>query len=173
MGEVMLRWVRDILRPYTQRRPALLVMDSFTAHITSKVKAELAKINTHLAIILGGCMSKAQPLDVTLNKPFKDRIRRQWTEFMQTRQEEDLQTDTGKTGREHTGNELIKWMNVAQKDIASTLVTKSFKVTGISNPPPYKSFEKTYMMHTLKHRLRPVCAIRSLIEAFGICFVFV
>ena len=71
--EVMLRCVREILRPYTQRRPALLVMDSFSAHISSKVKAELAKINTHLAIILGGCTSKAQHLEVTLNKPFKDR----------------------------------------------------------------------------------------------------
>ena len=131
--EVMIRWIREILRPYTQRRPALLVMDSFSAHITSKVKAELAKINTHPAIIPGGCTSKAQPLDVALNKPFKDRIRRQWTEFMQTRQEEDLQTDTGKTGRGPTRNELIQWMNVAQTDIASTLVTKSFKVTGISN----------------------------------------
>ena len=55
---------------------------------------------------------------------------------MQTRQEEDLQTDTGKTGLGHSRNELIKWMNVAQKDIARTLVTKLFKVTGISNPPP-------------------------------------
>ena len=103
--EVMLRWVREILRPSLQRRSALLVMDSFSAHITSKVKAELAKINTHLAIILGGCTSKTQPLDVALNKPFKDRDRRQWTEFMPTRQEEDLQTDTGKTGRGHTDHE--------------------------------------------------------------------
>ena len=72
--EVMLRWAREIRHPYTQGRPAMLVMDSFSAHITSKVKAELAKINTHLAIILRGCTSKAQPLDVALNKPFKDRI---------------------------------------------------------------------------------------------------
>ena len=53
--EAMLKWVRVILHPYTQRRPALLVMDSFSAHTTQKVKTELAKINTYPAIIPGGC----------------------------------------------------------------------------------------------------------------------
>ena len=80
----MLKWVREILHAYTERRPALLVMDSFSAHTTQKVKTELAKINTYPAIIHGGVTSKAQPLDVAPNKPFKDQIQQQWTEFMQT-----------------------------------------------------------------------------------------
>ena len=54
--DVMIRWIKEILRPYTQRRPALLVMDSFSAHLTS-VRSELERINAFPAIIPGGCTS--------------------------------------------------------------------------------------------------------------------
>ena len=53
--EVMLKWVK-ILHPYTQQHPALLVMDSFSAH-TTQVKTELAKINTYPGIIPEGYIS--------------------------------------------------------------------------------------------------------------------
>ena len=32
--------------------------------------------------IPGGCTSLCQPVDVGFNKPFKDRVRRLWTEWM-------------------------------------------------------------------------------------------
>ena len=47
--------LNEILHPYTQCHPALLVMNSFSAHTTQKVETELAKINTYQAIIPGGC----------------------------------------------------------------------------------------------------------------------
>ena len=55
---VMLRWIREILRPYTQRGSFLLVLDSFSAHVTLKAREELRKIQCHPAIIPGGCTSK-------------------------------------------------------------------------------------------------------------------
>ena len=61
-------------------------MDSFSANVISNVRAELKRINAFPAIILGGCTSKAQPLDVVINKPYKDKIRKLWTLFMQDRQ---------------------------------------------------------------------------------------
>ena len=84
--DVMIRWIKEILHPYTQRRPALLVMDSFSAHITTSVRSELERINAFPAIIPGGCTSKAQPLDVVINKPYKDRVQQCWTLFMQDKQ---------------------------------------------------------------------------------------
>ena len=38
--------------------------------------------NTHVSVIPGGLTSLVQPLDVCLNKPFKDRLRRLWTDWM-------------------------------------------------------------------------------------------
>ena len=128
--ELMIRWVKEILRSYTQRRPALLVMDSFSAHITSDVRAELEKINTYPAIIPGGCTSKAQPLDVVINKPFKDRIRKFWTQFMQDRQ---IQAKDSIQLQGPSRQDLINWIEAAQDELQQTAyISKAFKVTGIT-----------------------------------------
>ena len=128
--ELMIRWVKEILRPYTQSRPALLVMDSLAAHITSNVRAELEKINTYPAIIPGGCTRKAQPLEVVINKPFKDRIRKFWTLFMQDRQ---AQAKDSIALQVPSRQDLISWMEAAQNELQqAAYISKAFKVTGIS-----------------------------------------
>ena len=35
---LMIEWIRVCYRPFTQRQPSMLVMDSFRAHLTDKVK---------------------------------------------------------------------------------------------------------------------------------------
>ena len=55
---------------YTSHRKALLVMDSFSAHCTEEI-LNLSRNSTDIAVIPGGCTSKLQPLDVSLNRPFK------------------------------------------------------------------------------------------------------
>ena len=128
--DVMIRWIKEVLRPYTQRRPALLVMDSFSAHVTTNVRAELERINAFPAIIPGGCTSKAQPLDVVINKPYKDKIRKLWTLFMQDRQAQakDSLSLVGPSRQD-----VIGWMEGTQNALQQTAyISKSFKVTGIS-----------------------------------------
>ena len=55
-----------------------LVWDSFSAHLTDTVKQQLRENKTATAVIPGGLTSLVQPLDVCLNKPFKDRLREKW-----------------------------------------------------------------------------------------------
>ena len=62
------------------RRKSLLVYDAFEAHVTDTVKAAFKRENTDLAVIPGGLTSILQPLDVSLNKPFKDGVRKRWME---------------------------------------------------------------------------------------------
>ena len=64
------------------RRRSLLVCDAFEAHVTERVKTALTRENTNLAVIPGGLTSILQPLDVSLNKPFKDGVRKRWMEWM-------------------------------------------------------------------------------------------
>jgi len=59
-----------------ERRRSLLVFDSFEAHMTDRVKRALECENMNLAVIPGGLTSILQPLDVSLNKPFKDGVRK-------------------------------------------------------------------------------------------------
>ncbi len=53
-------------------------MDSFEEHKTELVRRKCNIGNTHLAIIPGGLTSIVQPLDVCINKPFKERLREKW-----------------------------------------------------------------------------------------------
>jgi len=53
-------------------------MDSFEGHLTDIVKNKCAVNNIHKAIIPGGLTSIVQPLDVSINKPFKDRLKEKW-----------------------------------------------------------------------------------------------
>ena len=57
------------------RRRSLLLYDVFEAHVTESVKAAIARENKNLAVIPGGLTSLLKPLDVSLNKPFKDNVR--------------------------------------------------------------------------------------------------
>ena len=52
--------------------------DSFKAHITDRAKTEFRSGNTDLAVIPGGLTSMCQPLDVSINKPFKNKLRKCW-----------------------------------------------------------------------------------------------
>ena len=69
-GDLMKKWVRQVWIKHSQRGKALLVMDSFRAHCTEDIQDLLAQANSEVAFIPGGCTSKLQPLDVSLNKPF-------------------------------------------------------------------------------------------------------
>jgi len=76
--ERMLQWIQEVWSPYVSGNPALLVMDTFSAHMTDKVKDAFKKCNTKLLFIPGGCTSVLQPLDIGINKPFKSYIRQSW-----------------------------------------------------------------------------------------------
>ena len=52
--------------------------DQFKAHVTESTKRLASKLKTHLAVIPGGLTSQLQPLDVSVNKPFKGFMHEEW-----------------------------------------------------------------------------------------------
>jgi hypothetical protein len=52
------------------RKPALLVCDQFKSHVTEATKRRVKDLNRQLAVIPGD-LTSLQPLDVSINKPFK------------------------------------------------------------------------------------------------------
>lgn len=70
-AEIMLRWIDECLREFTNRNHTLLILDSFRCHIMGSIKKQQRKANCVLGVIPGGCTSVLQPLDVSINKPFK------------------------------------------------------------------------------------------------------
>ena len=60
----------------------LVIMDSMWAHLCENVKAACKSARAHLSIIPGGLTKILQPLDVGVNKSFKNKMRNLWEEFM-------------------------------------------------------------------------------------------
>ena len=64
---------------------SLLVLDAFRCHRSEDQLKHLKKQHkTDVAIIPGGMTSILQPLDVSVNKPFKNKLHDLWTEWMST-----------------------------------------------------------------------------------------
>ena len=108
----------------------MLVWDQFRAHKTETVKEQCATLNTTQAVIPGGLTSILQPLDVVLNKPFKDRMKQKWMAWMASGKQEF--TKTGNMKRPSLSL-VTYWVKEAWNDIPTEMVVKSFLKTGISN----------------------------------------
>ena len=60
----------------------ILVADMHTAQQTDAVKRLLVNKKTFLVNVPPGCTSRVQPLDVSVNKPFKNRVREQFEKHL-------------------------------------------------------------------------------------------
>ena len=59
-----------------------MVADVHAAQQTDAVKTTLRNYNTELVNVPPGCTSIIQPLDVSINKPFKEAVKRQHEAYM-------------------------------------------------------------------------------------------
>ena len=66
----------------TSQKEACLIYDSFKTHLMESIKKRLKDVNTDVAIIPGGLTGQLQPLDVSINKPFKEKVRVLWSNWM-------------------------------------------------------------------------------------------
>ena len=64
------------------RQWRMLVLDAVSCHKTDDTKALLCRTNTDLTIIPGGMTSLMPPLDVSINKLFKDGLCRCWSDWI-------------------------------------------------------------------------------------------
>ena len=109
---------------------SLLVWDSFSAHLTDTVKQQLRENKTATAVIPGGLTSLVQPLDVCLNKPFKDRLREKWMTWMMSGEK------TFTPGGQLRAASLVtvcQWVKESWQELSKEMVERSFKKCGISN----------------------------------------
>jgi len=66
-------WIKMVWcwRPGVRNVHNILVIDAFKRHVTENVENALKKTNTDTVMIPGGMTRQLQPLDVSVNKPFK------------------------------------------------------------------------------------------------------
>lgn len=84
MDEVgMLEWIDKVWRPIAQQHGrTMLLLDTFQGHMTTKVTNELSRLNTEVEWIPAGYTGKLQPMDVGINKPFKNYMCETYMDWM-------------------------------------------------------------------------------------------
>jgi len=112
------------------RKKSMLVWDSFRAHLSAPIRSTLKSLNTEPVVIPGGMTSMVQPLDVAINKPFKDRMRKKWQEWMLA--DQHTFTASGRI-RKVELPQICQWIYEAWEDIPNELVRKSFRKCCITN----------------------------------------
>jgi len=112
------------------KEPAMMVYDSFRGHLEESVKTKFKHHNFHLAVIPAGLTSECQPLDVSINKPFKDYMRKEWNEWM-------CQGGAGETAAGNLKRARISdvcgWVKRSWDAISNQIIFNSFKKCAISN----------------------------------------
>jgi hypothetical protein len=79
-------WVDEVLGPYVETAPDGVVpiwfLYSYCCHMMATVVTQIHDMGVEVEHIPGGCTFLCQPVDIDVNKPFKNRIRRLWEEWM-------------------------------------------------------------------------------------------
>ena len=73
-------WVSQVWRDLAFSK-RFVIWDPFKCHISERIRQSLTKMNTVMGEIPGGCTKCLQPLDVSLNKPFKVIFRELYDEW--------------------------------------------------------------------------------------------
>lgn len=124
-------WIKNVWGKRTgHSEPSLLVLDAFRCHKTEKTKKLLKKKKTTPAIIPGGMTSILQPLDVSINKPMKNSLRRKWNEWMLNG---DHSYTKGGLRRKPELPTICQWILDSWMELPKKIIVKAFKKCGISN----------------------------------------
>jgi len=124
-------YLDELITNGESKTPTMMVYDSFRGHLEESVKKKFRERDIDLAVIPGGLTSICQPLDVAINKPFKDNLRKEWHLWMAN----------GGAGETTAGNlrrarlsDVCGWVKRSWDDISGEVIIQSFKKCKISNP---------------------------------------
>jgi hypothetical protein len=105
---------------------SLLIWDSFKAHESKEIIEDffIEKVDTDVAIIPGGCTPVLQPLDVGINKSFKDNIKKKFVSFYEKATGKMKKTDKIEGPRRE---DIINWIIQGWEEISSEIIINAFK----------------------------------------------
>ena len=106
-----------------------LILDKATSHYTNNLISLFNKGDNIISFIPGGLTRFFQPLDVSINKPFKQALKEKYVDFCLNNASEDAQSKMSRTKMIQCICDI--WYD--EKIISKEMVYKSFRVTGIGN----------------------------------------
>ena len=152
-------WVENIWLKHTTAmseklgfQNSLLTFDAFSAHKTDEIQGKLIEKKTDILMILPGCITKCQPMDVCINRLFKAILRKSWMGYVsEIINKEHVQLPP--PSRQNMVDWVEKAFNYVSND--TKMVNRSFDVCGITTTDSSKvrsrSFYKGCMENACKH----------------------
>src|SRR5438105_8832184 len=122
-AEISREWLDEIWFPNIGNRDNILVWDEFKGHTTCQIGDEE---RIYPVIIPPKCTPIVQPIDVSIGKALKDRIRISWALWKRRNLNENDKRPPSKQS-------VVNWVIKAWRDIPVSVVSKSFISCGISN----------------------------------------
>ena len=121
---VMLQWVDRVLKPWSETVPEnivpYLLLDSYKVHLMTSATRHVETLGIEVDHIPGGCMGLAQPIDIRIGKPFKNRVRHKWEDWML-----DGAIDEEVT-KAPTRLQVVEWCCNSFRELEGTIVCNSW-----------------------------------------------
>jgi hypothetical protein len=135
----MLRYIDTILAPYAARqlgRRCLIMLDSFSVHLNDRIQQKLQDVGYDPLYIPKGLTGLLQPLDICVNKPFKDLLKDYYTQWLISSIDfNDPQIRRPKLSRFL----LAQWVQRGWGNVSSNIVKNAFDIFKAHNQPRLKN----------------------------------
>lgn len=128
---IMMTWIKNCFKARTGvfQNKALLIMDSFKSHFQPEIIQYLEKsCKTDVIAIPPKGTSYLQPLDVSINFPFKQALRSQWSDWFATSTPEF--TKSGYRKRPSYQN-IVDFVAAAIEKITPSVIERAFECCGV------------------------------------------
>lgn len=153
---LMIDYIEKILKPVIGSNQALLLLDQFAAHSTTPVQEKYAECNISPVLIPGGFTHCLQPLDVSINKPLKDRFRHEWATWMSTTKPEYTR---GGNRQRPTYQNIVDMLSRSLAAIdQQSMISRAFQCCGVVRD---FSILPDHLFVTLNDRLRTVVTMAN------------
>jgi hypothetical protein len=122
-SKLVVDWVQKVFRPWalSKQQPTMLIVDEFTGHMTAEVRDAVADCGAFLEFVPGGYTWCLQPMDVGVNRPFKDGIRSAYDAFC-------IRTDFNSKPRRE---DVSQWIRDAYDGVRRKHIIKTWRRIGL------------------------------------------
>ena len=144
----MCDYLHKIIKPYISNASSMLIMDSFKGHTTPKVKDKMNQLELDWLISPPGTTSFLQLCDLSINKPFKERLREHWEEWFADDDYQFKVFTPGGNRQKPSYQCVVDWVSKSIIALQES-VKKSFVTCGIVR-------EKDFEMEQLNSILRNI-----------------
>jgi hypothetical protein len=126
---VMNQWIDEVLAPDVATAPAgivpILFLDSFSVHLKGSIVRKIQDLGVQVEFIPPGCTGLLQPVDVSFNKAFKAKMRREYNAWL-------LEQDPDQPIPGTTRRNVSDWIIATQKKITNETLKYAWRKTGYS-----------------------------------------